>query len=219
MATERSDGDTRSRVLAAARAEFADKGIAGARVDAIAQRAGANKQALYYYFDSKDKLFREILRQRALESDDLLREWQWLEPGHLEFIAGQEGQSVYYPPGPETDIRLLMWEALEYREDWPIDEEDPRYAHHQGWIERIQQQQELGELAPELDPVQLLLLELALIVFPVAFPQVTRFASGMSPTDPEFIAARAQFLRDLVQRLSGSRPRSDNSRPKREAAS
>ena len=55
---------TKAKLLAAARREFADKGIAGARVDAIAERAGVNKQLIYYYFGTKEDLFREILRER-----------------------------------------------------------------------------------------------------------------------------------------------------------
>ena len=48
---------TRARILEAATAEFAHYGLGGARVDRIAQRAGANKRMLYYYFGSKDDLF------------------------------------------------------------------------------------------------------------------------------------------------------------------
>src|SRR4029453_1618940 len=55
---------TRRRILAAALREFSAKGIDGARVDAIAARAGTNKRMLYYYFGSKDDLFRAVLRQR-----------------------------------------------------------------------------------------------------------------------------------------------------------
>jgi AcrR family transcriptional regulator len=52
---------TRARILAAAKAEFARAGLGGARVDRIAALAGANKRMLYYYFDSKDGLFRAVL--------------------------------------------------------------------------------------------------------------------------------------------------------------
>ncbi|HVO06879.1 MAG TPA: TetR/AcrR family transcriptional regulator, partial [Burkholderiaceae bacterium] len=52
---------TRARILAAAKAEFARGGLGGARVDRIAALAGANKRMLYYYFDSKDGLFRAVL--------------------------------------------------------------------------------------------------------------------------------------------------------------
>ena len=58
---------TKARILAAARREFSAKGISGARVDAIAARAKVNKRMLYYYFESKEGLFREILRRRLHE--------------------------------------------------------------------------------------------------------------------------------------------------------
>ena len=48
---------TRQKILAAATDEFARYGLGGARVDRIAQRAGANKRMLYYYFGVKDRLF------------------------------------------------------------------------------------------------------------------------------------------------------------------
>ena len=53
---------TRSRILAAALAEFSSKGFAGARVDAIARRAKGNKRMLYHYFGDKEGLFRAVLR-------------------------------------------------------------------------------------------------------------------------------------------------------------
>ena len=54
---------TRQEILTAAMVEFADKGLGGARIDAIAERAGVNKRLLYYYFDSKDRLFLAVLEQ------------------------------------------------------------------------------------------------------------------------------------------------------------
>jgi TetR/AcrR family transcriptional regulator len=49
--------ETRGRILDAAVAEFASYGLAGARTDRIAHTAGVNKALLYYYFESKDKLY------------------------------------------------------------------------------------------------------------------------------------------------------------------
>ena len=48
-------------ILDAAREEFALLGLAGARVDSIAERAGLNKRLIYYYFSSKDDLFLAVL--------------------------------------------------------------------------------------------------------------------------------------------------------------
>jgi TetR/AcrR family transcriptional regulator len=55
-------GLSRDRLLAAATEEFAARGFDGAKVDRIARRAGVNKAMLYYHFDSKAAVYREILR-------------------------------------------------------------------------------------------------------------------------------------------------------------
>ena len=54
--------DSRDRVFAAAAAEFAARGYAGANVDRIARAARLNKAMIYYHFKSKAALYREILR-------------------------------------------------------------------------------------------------------------------------------------------------------------
>ena len=60
-APPRDAEQTRARILAAAKAEFARAGLGGARVDRIAEIAGANKRMLYYYFGNKEELFRAVL--------------------------------------------------------------------------------------------------------------------------------------------------------------
>ncbi|NGM23268.1 TetR/AcrR family transcriptional regulator [Roseomonas stagni] len=52
---------TRQRILDAALVEFAEKGLAGSRVDEIAARAGANKRMLYAHFGSKEELWLVVL--------------------------------------------------------------------------------------------------------------------------------------------------------------
>lgn len=54
---------TRQRILDAAIAEFAERGLAGARVDEIAARSGANKRMLYAYFGSKEELWLVVLER------------------------------------------------------------------------------------------------------------------------------------------------------------
>jgi AcrR family transcriptional regulator len=48
-------------ILAAARDEFHEHGLGGARVERIAERAGVDKRLLYYYFENKDSLFQAVL--------------------------------------------------------------------------------------------------------------------------------------------------------------
>ena len=52
---------SRNAILQAALAEFAQEGLAGARVDAIAEAAGVNKALLYYYFHDKETLYGAVL--------------------------------------------------------------------------------------------------------------------------------------------------------------
>ncbi|WEK02252.1 MAG: TetR family transcriptional regulator [Candidatus Sphingomonas phytovorans] len=60
--------ETRRRLLEAATAEFADHGIAGARVERIAVNAGCNKQAIYAYFESKVGLFDAVYHRMVVET-------------------------------------------------------------------------------------------------------------------------------------------------------
>ncbi|MCA8976867.1 MAG: TetR/AcrR family transcriptional regulator [Planctomycetes bacterium] len=67
------DPHLRERLIGAATAEFAASGFAGARLDAIAERAGVTKGGIYFHFDGKEDLFFAVLdhwrerRRRALQ--------------------------------------------------------------------------------------------------------------------------------------------------------
>lgn len=52
---------TRASLLDAAEDEFADRGFDGTRMVAIAERAGVTHGLLHYYFDSKDRLYEEVV--------------------------------------------------------------------------------------------------------------------------------------------------------------
>lgn len=54
---------TKAQILRAAIVEFGEKGLAGARIDAIAAATQTSKRMIYYYFDSKDGLYLAALEQ------------------------------------------------------------------------------------------------------------------------------------------------------------
>jgi AcrR family transcriptional regulator len=97
---------TRRRILAAATAEFAAHGIAGARVDRIAAAADANKSLIYTYFGNKEELFDAVfeamvattVEEVAIDADDL--------PGFATRIFDHRLEH------PEL-IRLVSWDRLE----------------------------------------------------------------------------------------------------------
>lgn len=58
---QRDPEGMRLRILEAAKEEFAAHGLAGARVDRIAAKAGANKRMLYYHVGKKEELYLTVL--------------------------------------------------------------------------------------------------------------------------------------------------------------
>jgi AcrR family transcriptional regulator len=103
--TQKSE-QTKARILRAATEEFARYGIAGARVDRIAAAAEANKNLIYMYFGSKDRLFDEVCEAavEALVST---------VPFDAHDLPGYAGKLFdFYRAHPEL-LRLARWQALE----------------------------------------------------------------------------------------------------------
>jgi AcrR family transcriptional regulator len=59
--------NTENQILEAAKKVFLEKGMAGARMQEIADAAGINKSLLHYYYRSKDKLFLAVFRFAVLQ--------------------------------------------------------------------------------------------------------------------------------------------------------
>lgn len=192
---------TPERILDAAIQEFVDHGLAGARVDRIAERAGANKQLLYRYFGSKEALFDAAIRGMAERFDQIRRTL----PGTLE-----DRLPYYFELATDDQqwVRLLLWEAL-HTGDGPTVDEAERRAHMARAVDGVRADQAAGILPADLDAGQLFLSFQALAAHPSAFPQMTRFITGMNPTDPEFRAQRSEFLRALGRHLSSAGGPSD----------
>jgi AcrR family transcriptional regulator len=103
---------TQQAILAAAEKEFASKGLAGARVDIIAERAGANKRMLYYYFNSKENLYLAVLERAygAMRQVERMLNLTDLDP--IEAVRKLvEFKFDYYQSNP-TIIPLLAAENM-----------------------------------------------------------------------------------------------------------
>jgi AcrR family transcriptional regulator len=102
----------RRRILDAATAEFATAGYGGARVERISRRAGTVDRMLYYYFGSKEGLFRTVLEDAY---EKLGAAEQRLQLADAEPVRGMRALVAftwnYYLEHPEF-IRLLNSENL-----------------------------------------------------------------------------------------------------------
>ena len=111
--TRTNDPDaTKANILEVATLEFAERGLDGARIDAIAERTKTSKRMIYYYFRSKKGLYSAVLigyyeRLRSLEEKlDLER----LEP--LEAIRTLVNFTFEYHRENADVVRLVMVENI-----------------------------------------------------------------------------------------------------------
>lgn len=183
---------TRRALLDAALEEFAAKGRAGARVSAIAERAGVNKQLISYYFGGKQGLY-----------DALLARWQEQEAAFgsprvdLEGLAGRYLDAGYHQPALE---QLFIRESLEQDvSDVVHDPDAPELVD-------LRQRQAAGEFTDELDPAFVLLALQSIIVARTVFPGDVKRFTGMDPASVEYRDYLRTQLGRLVRRLADRDP-------------
>jgi AcrR family transcriptional regulator len=161
---------TRQRILDAAVAEFAGKGLAGARVDEIAARAGANKRMIYAHFGSKEELWLAVLEaayaakraeERALAVDALPPE---------DAMAGLVAFNLRYTAAHPEFVALLNQENIHRAAYLARSDQVPAmYSPLVGQIGTVLARGEAaGVFRAGVDPVQLYITIVALGHFYVA---------------------------------------------------
>jgi AcrR family transcriptional regulator len=102
----RNTTQLRGEILAAARAEFAQYGLAGARIDRIARSAQASKERLYAHFGDKEALFREVVAADVAEFFRAVT----LRPDAVPDFVGNLYDLARARP---EHLRMLTWAHLE----------------------------------------------------------------------------------------------------------
>ncbi|WDF74005.1 TetR/AcrR family transcriptional regulator [Novosphingobium sp. KACC 22771] len=92
---------TREDILEVAGHEFSEKGLAGARIDEIAEKTQTSKRMIYYHFGSKDGLYQAVL-QRAYET-----------------IRNQEQAARFEDLSPEQALRAIIGHNFDYHFEHP----------------------------------------------------------------------------------------------------
>ncbi|MFD4243946.1 TetR family transcriptional regulator [Streptomyces sp. NPDC058525] len=146
----RDSSATKARLLDAAFSEFAAYGIAGARVDRIAEAAQANKRLIYVYYGNKEQLFDAVL-QRALETGSES------VPFDADDLPGYAGAVFDHLIERPSLMRLVLWKQLERPESAGTEAES--YA---GKIAAVRQAQEAGRIDAGTDAADVLTLVMAL---------------------------------------------------------
>lgn len=199
-ASERS-AESRAKILAAALREFAANGLAGARTERIAKAAGVNKALLYYYFDSKDKLYEAAFETIAGKIRDSSLAVYLLKatPGerilraalnHFDRIVGQrdfqslmQHEMIRLHKGEEGMMQVLVKKVFEPLMNMY------RSTVHEGIAS--------GELI-DVDWLQLQLASVGANVFYFLSAPVWKLALGEDPLKVENIAARRKALLEFL---------------------
>src|SRR6478752_1776245 len=187
-------------ILASARDEFSARGLAGARMDSIAERAGLNKRLIYYYFGSKDDLFLAVLEGtyadiRAAEQQLHLDE---IEP--VEAIRRLVSFTWHYYLDHPEFITLLNSEnlhrAAHLKRSGRIQEmNSPLVALLDGVLERGRRD---GLFRAGVDPVQLYISIASLCYFYLSNNDTLSAVFGRDLRAPKAMAQRLSHMTDLV---------------------
>jgi AcrR family transcriptional regulator len=170
---------SRERILAAARAEFAELGIAGARVGTIAKNAQINKERLYAYFGNKEGLFEAVLAQ----SFSQLSAEVSLPSTEEELFAYAGLVFDFHYRNPEF-TRLLAWESLHYGSS-ALPHEASRRSYYSEKMREVS-----GALGSSAEAGALILTLIGLAAWPILMAPLSRHLLGLEPgeaIDPVFM--------------------------------
>jgi TetR/AcrR family transcriptional regulator len=184
---QRDPDRTKERILDAALVEFGEHGFAGARIGAIARRAGANQQLISYYFDGKAGLYRALIERWRQLSAGLNRPGAPLDEVVAAFTHVGESQRHW--------VRLLIWQALAGERD----EGDANYRR--AMVDDLRRRQGEGEIADDLDPAYLQLALFGAALAPTLLAGFAEDFTGRPADSPEFLDTYREQLRRLIGHL------------------
>jgi AcrR family transcriptional regulator len=183
MVNKQIDESTEQRILSAAKKVFIAKGMAGARMQDIANAAGINKALLHYYFRSKEKLFEMIFKE-------VIHEFL----PKINFIFESE-KSLFEKIGMFCREYIDQIRKTPYLPVFILNEinQQPEVLIKKMWGNRkppvdlffnqVQKEIRKGTIKP-IHPAQLLMNMLSLCIFPFAAQPIIELVCGISK--PQF---------------------------------
>jgi TetR/AcrR family transcriptional regulator len=191
MGKVKIEKSTEEKILVAAKKVFVAKGMAGARMQDIADEAGINKALLHYYFRNKEKLFEMIFLEAAqklfpkinsiFESDMPL--FEKIENFCEEYIAIMS-ENPYLPlfvlnelnQNPENFLSKI-WNKQ-------------RFPKPQKFLEQIEKEVKKGAIK-NISPLHLLINLISMCIFPFVGKAMIQFMNNLD---------ELQFQNIMIQR-------------------
>jgi AcrR family transcriptional regulator len=191
---------TKADILDVATEEFATRGLAGGRIDAIAEKTRTSKRMIYYYFGGKEDLYLAVLERsyrqiRTIEAD--------LELEHLP---------------PQDALRILISETFDYDEEHPdfirlVSSENINYAAHMRRSETLRdlnvsiintlaeilaRGSQAGVFKRQADPIDIHMLISAFCFFRVSNRHTFGAIFRRDLSEPELMGQHRRMIADTV---------------------
>jgi AcrR family transcriptional regulator len=195
--------ETKRNILDIAKQEFSAMGLAGARVDAIAERTNTTKRMLYYYFGSKEGLYEAVLEQvygdiRALEQE--------LQLGEMEPEAALRHFVEFafdYHDKHRDFVRLVTIENVHAAK---YIEQSKTFKNRNSSVVRtiedlIARGVAAGQFRDDVDPIDLHLMISSFCFHRVANRHTWGAAFGRDPSGPRSRARHREMIVDAVLRF------------------
>ncbi|MET0274653.1 MAG: TetR/AcrR family transcriptional regulator [Phenylobacterium sp.] len=202
--TRTNDPDrTRADIIDVATREFSEKGLAGARIDEIAERTRTSKRMIYYYFDSKEGLYRAVLEDsyRRIRDSEATLDLAHRPP--LEALAQHVRFTFDHQVANPDFVRLVMVENVQKGEH--IAQLSATQQAAMAAIDTLRDIVNRGVAAkvmrPDLDPIDLHMSISALCFFNVANRHTFSTIFGVDMTSAAANAARRESVTDMILRF------------------
>jgi AcrR family transcriptional regulator len=192
----------RADILAVASEEFALKGLSGSRVDEIAERTHTVKRMIYYYFGSKEGLYRAVL-ERAYQQ-----------------IRSIESSLDLNAFAPEEALRALVRTTFDHHNKHPefvrlVMNENIHHGNHIAHLPGLKSRNRTviamvreildrgiaaGVFRGDLDPVDVHMTISALCFYNVSNRYTFSRIFDRDMTSPKAVAARREVVVDIMDR-------------------
>jgi TetR/AcrR family transcriptional regulator len=187
--------EVRSRIIAAAEAVFAERGYAGATTREIAERAGIGKRMLFYYFPTKDAVYRVVLERIIVGLVDIYEQSRGA-PGpiglgdSIEAITHFTAQNL---PATKVWLREII-DGGPHLEDLTRRYMTTLYQQAGAGVAR---NMDAGTFRRS-DPIHVLASVGGVTLFYFLITPMLRLIWDRDPLDPAVVAERASIARDLL---------------------
>ena len=208
-ATRINDSEaSRADILTVATREFSEKGLAGARVDEIAERTNTSKRMIYYYFGSKEGLYRAVLERCY---------------GHIRM--SEAGANIETLP-PEEGLRQIVRHTFDYHNMHPdfvrlVMNENIHHGEHIGEVASIKTRNrtvvstlkslldrgvKAGVFRSDIEPIELHMTISALCFYNVSNRYTFSHIFEHDMTSAAAVSARREKVVDVIVRWVAANP-------------